>query len=174
MVASSRIEKAEAVVRELSEQGGRGKSFVADIAQAEEIPRLVEEFLHQFKTIDILVNSAGVYYPTVIGSLPEAEFDRMVAVNLKGLYYTIDAVAPIMMKRGSGKIINIASVAGIVGSKDFGLYCAVKAGVIALTKSLALQLAPFKVNINAVAPATRPHRSTSISAALRSTQIAAA
>lgn len=152
VVASRSREKADGVVREIAEQGGQSKSFVADIADVSEIKQLVQEFLDNFTTIDILVNSAGVFYPTVIGKVAEAEFDRMVDINLKGLFYTIDAVAPIMMQNSGGKIINIASIAGIVASKDFGLYCAVKAGVIALTKSFALQLAPFNVNVNAIAP----------------------
>jgi 3-oxoacyl-[acyl-carrier protein] reductase len=152
VVASRSVEKADRVVQEIGEQGGQSRSFVADIANVSEIERLVQEFLDDFTTIDILVNSAGVFYPTVIGKVAEAEFDRMVDINLKGLFYTIDAVAPNMMHNRGGKIINIASIAGIVASKDFGLYCAVKAGVIALTKSFALQLAPFNVNVNAVAP----------------------
>lgn len=152
VVASRSVEKADRVVQEIGEQGGQSRSFVADIANVSEIKRLVQEFLDNFTAIDILVNSAGVFYPTVIGKVAEAEFDRMVDINLKGLFYTIDAVAPNMMHNRGGKIINIASIAGIVASKDFGLYCAVKAGVIALTKSFALQLAPFNVNVNAVAP----------------------
>jgi 3-oxoacyl-[acyl-carrier protein] reductase len=152
VVASSSLAKAEEVVREIAEKGGQSKGYVADIADVSAIKRLFQEFLNDFTTIDILVNSAGVFYPTVIGRIAEAEFDRMVDINLKGLFYTIDTVAPIMMQNRSGKIINIASIAGIVTSKDYGLYCAVKAGVIALTKSFALQLAPFNVNVNSVAP----------------------
>jgi 3-oxoacyl-[acyl-carrier protein] reductase len=152
VVASRSKSKADEVTGKIQNQGGQATGFVADVAVVAEIKRLVGEFLDSFQTIDILVYSAGVFYPTVIGKVPEADFDRMVDINLKGLFYTVDAVAPIMMKNRAGKIINIASIAGIVASKDFGLYCAVKAGVIALTKSFALQLAPYEVNVNAIAP----------------------
>jgi 3-oxoacyl-[acyl-carrier protein] reductase len=152
VVASRNRNKADLVVGKIQKQGGEARSFVADIADVSAIKRLVQDFLDQFQTIDILVNSAGVFYPTIIGKVPEVDFDRMVDINLKGLFYTVDAIAPIMMKNRAGKIINIASIAGIVASRDYGLYCAVKAGVIALTKSFALQLAPYEVNVNAIAP----------------------
>jgi 3-oxoacyl-[acyl-carrier protein] reductase len=152
VVASRELEKAQQVVRKIEKNGGRAHAFIADISEISEIERLVREFLHVFESIDILVNSAGVFYPTEIGKVAEEEFDRMVGINLKGLFYTIDVVAPIMMEKRCGKIVNIASVAGIVASREYGLYCAVKAGVIALTKSFALQLAPFDVNVNAIAP----------------------
>jgi 3-oxoacyl-[acyl-carrier protein] reductase len=152
VVASRDLGKGQRVVSRIHELGGEAESFVADISEVTAIDRLVQEFLQRFRTIDILVNSAGVFYPTVIGEVSEEDFDRMVDINLKGLFYTIDGAAPTMMQQRAGKIVNIASIAGIVGSKEYGLYCAVKAGVIALTKSFALQLAPFEVNVNAIAP----------------------
>jgi 3-oxoacyl-[acyl-carrier protein] reductase len=152
VVASHELEKAQRVVRKIEGNGGRAHGFVADISRITEIEHLVREFLEVFETIDILVNSAGIFYPTVVGKVAEEEFDRMVDINLKGLFYTIDVVAPLMIEKRAGKIVNIASVAGIVASREYGLYCAVKAGVIALTKSFALQLAPYDVNVNAIAP----------------------
>jgi 3-oxoacyl-[acyl-carrier protein] reductase len=152
VVASREIEKAQQVARKIEKNGGRAQGFAANISRISEIERLVREFLDAFGNLDILVNSAGVFYPTEIGKVAEEEFDRMVEINLKGLFYTIDTVAPLMMEKRRGKIVNIASVAGIVASREYGLYCAVKAGVIALTKSFALQLAPFDVNVNAIAP----------------------
>jgi 3-oxoacyl-[acyl-carrier protein] reductase len=102
--------------------------------------------------IDVLVNSAGVFYPTRIGQTDEAMFDRMCDINLKGSFFMCNTVAPHMIERGSGKIINIGSTSGVVGRRDFIVYSATKAAVIHMTRALAVALAPHGVNVNVIAP----------------------
>jgi NAD(P)-dependent dehydrogenase (short-subunit alcohol dehydrogenase family) len=96
--------------------------------------------------------AAGVYLPTPLGQTTEAVFDQIVDINLKGTFFTIQAVARGMKQRGSGRIINIASAAAFRGSPQYPLYSAVKAGIVMLTRGLARDLAPHGVTINAIAP----------------------
>lgn len=152
VIASSNLNKAQAVVDEIIANGGQARAFVCDVSDPESIRETVANIITEFGTIDILVNSAGVYYPTILGKTSVKDFDVMINTNLKSVFFTIDAVAPILQQKESGKIINLSSVAAFVGSKNYGLYCAVKAAVSVLTKTFALQLAPFNINVNAIAP----------------------
>lgn len=152
VIASSSLAKASAVVQAIEKDGGKANAYVTDIRNVAASAKLIDQVVADLGEIDILVNCAGVFYPTILGSTSEEEFDRMSEINLKGLYFVTNAVAPRMRKRGRGKIVNIASVAAYVVSRDYGLYAAVKAGIVALTKAFALQLAPHGINVNAVAP----------------------
>ncbi|MBU3004254.1 SDR family NAD(P)-dependent oxidoreductase [Paraglaciecola arctica] len=152
VIASSDIEKSQRVVAEITAAGGTAHAFVCDVASPISLSKTVQEVLGVYGTVDILVNAAGVYFPTKIHETSESQFDQMVNTNFKSVFFAIDAIAPILKAKESGKIINFSSVAAVVGSKDYGLYCAVKAGVSALTKTFALQLAPFNINVNAIAP----------------------
>jgi 3-oxoacyl-[acyl-carrier protein] reductase len=165
VVASADRSKAQAVVDEISDRGGRAHAFTCNVASIEEIDTLITDVQKTLGGIDILVNCAGVFYPTGLGETSESDFDGMVGINLKGLFFMIDRVAPIMIEKQAGKIINLSSVAAYVGSAQYGLYSAVKAGVVALTKSFALQLAPHNINVNAVAPG---NTATPINADIRS------
>lgn len=152
VVASSDLRKAQAVADEITASGGVARPFVADIATADGATTLVREVEAAMGPIDMLVNSAGVYFPTRAGEATEEAFDRMVSINLKGTFFTLNAVAPGMKARGAGRIVNIASVAGIAPNPEYSLYAATKAGIIALTRAVALELAPYGVNVNAIAP----------------------
>jgi len=152
VLASSDIQKAQTVVDEITAEGGEAHAFTCDVANPQSLKNTVDQVVEVYGTIDILVNAAGVYYPTKLNETEESQFDRMVNTNFKSVYFAIDAVAPMFKAKESGKIINFSSVAAYVGSKDYGLYCAVKAGVTTLTKTFALQLAPFGINVNAIAP----------------------
>ena len=140
-VASSDKTKAQAVVDTISRDGGTARAFACNVGEVSEIEALVADVLGAFGRIDILVNSAGVFYPTPIGQTDEAMFDRMC-----------DAVAPHMIARGSGKIVNISSTAGVIGRRDYVVYCATKAGVIQMGKAMAVALAPHGINVNTIAP----------------------
>jgi len=152
VLASSSLAKANAVVQEIEKEGGKATAYVTDIRKVAASAKLIDQIVADLGDIDILVNCAGVFYPTILGSTSEEAFDRMSEINLKGLYFVTNAIAPQMRKRGRGKIVNVASVAAYTVSRDYGLYAAVKAGIVALTKAFALQLAPYGINVNAVAP----------------------
>jgi NAD(P)-dependent dehydrogenase (short-subunit alcohol dehydrogenase family) len=152
IVASSDRAKAQQVVNEIQAANGVARAFVADISSAQGATTLVREVEAELGPIDMLVNSAGVYFPTRAGEATEDAFDRMVSVNLKGSFFTLNAVAPGMKSRGAGRIVNIASVAGIAPNPEYSLYAATKAGIIALTRAVALELAPYGINVNAIAP----------------------
>ncbi|MBY8825579.1 SDR family NAD(P)-dependent oxidoreductase [Sphingomonas colocasiae] len=149
VVASHDIGRAEAVAESIGE---RAAAFVADVRDPDSIGLLVSEVEAQLGPIDILVNSAGVYFPTPADGTPSADAARMIDINLKGAWTCISAVAPGMKARRRGRIVNMASVAGVMGVGGFALYSATKAGIVMMTRSLARELAPFDINVNAVAP----------------------
>jgi 3-oxoacyl-[acyl-carrier protein] reductase len=152
VVASSDKAKAQAVVDAISDAGGRTGAFVCNVSVLAEIEKLVADVIAAFGQIDILVNAAGVFYPTPIGKTDEVMFDRMCDINLRGCFFVCNAVAPHMIARGAGKIVNISSTAGIIGRRDYAVYCATKAGVIQMGKAMAVALAPHGINVNTIAP----------------------
>lgn len=147
VVASSGIDKAEAVAKPIG-----GKAYVCDVRDADAVAKLVARVEADLGPVDILINSAGVFYPTPAGDSVAADIDRMVDINLKGTFHTLNAVAPGMKARKRGHVVNIASCAGIVGVVPFSLYSATKAAVIMLTKVSGRELASFNVHVNAIAP----------------------
>lgn len=152
VLASSSMTKAQAVVEHIRGKGGIAEAFVADVADVAQVTRLERDVDSKLGPIDILVNSAGVYYATPVGSTDESAYDRMMDINLKGTWNTINVVAPGMKARKNGKIINISSVAGVMGIGTNAVYCASKAGVIMMTRALANELAPHGVNVNCISP----------------------
>ena len=151
-VASNDRSRAQAVAAEIGKVAGSVEAFAADVSQWSKAERLIADVNAAFGGIDILVTSAGVFYPTPIGNSSQKETEHMIAVNLVGTYASINAVVPIMKAKGAGKIVAISSIAGLAGIGTFGTYCATKAGIIGLVKTLAIELAPFGININALAP----------------------
>jgi len=128
-------------------------SVQTDVKKRDEISKLVEFTMRDFGQIDILVNNAGIMYPTQVEDISEEEWDEVLDVNLRGVFFCSQAVTPLMKKRRQGKILNIASLAGKVGGIAAGAhYSASKAGVICLTKTFARELAPFGVTVNGIAP----------------------
>ena len=147
-------ENARHVVHEITENGGQASSVKTDVSKGGEVQAAVDRVLETWGTIDILVNNAGICPVKAIEEITEGEWDKVLAVNLKGVFLFSQAVLPIMKRQQSGSIINIASVAGRVGGIASGVhYSASKAGVISLTKSFARALAPYQINVNAIAPA---------------------
>jgi NAD(P)-dependent dehydrogenase (short-subunit alcohol dehydrogenase family) len=125
----------------------------ADVKKGGDIHELVESTMRDFGHIDILVNNAGIMYPTGIDDISEEQWDEVLDVNLRGVFFCSQAVSPFMRERRQGGILNIASVAGKVGGVASGAHYSVsKAGVICLTKMFAKVLAPFGVRVNAIAP----------------------
>jgi NAD(P)-dependent dehydrogenase (short-subunit alcohol dehydrogenase family) len=152
VVASADISKAERVVGRISEANGIAKPFVADVSKVVEIKAMVAAVIAGFSDVDILANCAGIVGGTPAGETEEAAYDRVMDVNLKGTFFCINEVAPLMMARGSGHIVNISGIGGLTGSAGGAAYCASKAGVISMTKSLACELAPHGIHVNAIAP----------------------
>jgi NAD(P)-dependent dehydrogenase (short-subunit alcohol dehydrogenase family) len=125
-----------------------------DISQWRDVEGMVEQVLTRFSRIDILVNNAGIlgsYLPVM--EYPEEEWDRVVAINLKGTFLCCKAVLPIMKAQSYGKVVSLASVAGKDGNANMAAYAATKAAIICLTKTLGKEMAPYNVHVNCVTPA---------------------
>lgn len=156
IVINYRSEKDEVNAYELSEEIGKlGVNTLivkANVADFEEAKNLVEKAKEKFGKVDILVNNAGITKDNLILRMNESDFDSVINVNLKGSFNCSKAVIPIMLKQKHGKIINMASVVGVIGNPGQVNYCASKAGVIGMTKSLAKELGGKNINVNAIAP----------------------
>lgn len=150
----------DATVRFLRDAGAQAEGFCVDVGSREETHELVDQIIAKLDRIDILVNNAGVTHYAPFDELSDQHWDRVLAVNLKGVFYCSQAVAPHMKRARSGKIVNISSVAGTGASSSAtggspagsSAYAASKAGVIQLTKTLAREMGPYGVNVNAIAP----------------------
>ena len=126
-----------------------------DVARFEDCTRLVEETLRRFGRVDVLVNNAAVFAtlrPTPLEKIPEAEWDRVMAVNVKGIWNCVRAVAPAMRAQGGGRIVNVASAIAHKGTAGLLHYVTSKGAVIAMTRALARELGPDRIAVNAVAP----------------------
>jgi 3-oxoacyl-[acyl-carrier protein] reductase len=130
-------------------------SFKADVSRVAEIENMVRQVVDKFGTVDVLVNNAGILHATQIEDITEEEWDRMMAVNLKSVFFASQQVLPYMKKKRWGRIINMSSLAGRMGGYGNGVgYAATKAGIIGLSMSMARRVAPFNVTVNAIAPGT--------------------
>lgn len=145
-------EKAEEVLEEIKLLGGRGTLYQADVSNFTEVKTMFEFVVDEFKSIDILVNNAGITRDNLIIKMSEDDFDRVIATNLKGCFHCLKVASRYMLKQQSGSMINIASISGINGNAGQVNYSAAKAGVIAMTKTLAKELGSRGIRVNAVAP----------------------
>lgn len=145
-------EAADALARSINEAGGRALAICADVANSGEVAKMVGEAAERFGRIDILVNNAGVVRDALVQNMAEEDWDQVIDTNLKGVFICSKAVLKIMRKQRWGRIINISSVVGQKGRRGQANYAAAKAGVIAFSKSLALELAPWQVTVNVVVP----------------------
>ena len=143
---------ADGVVNRITNNGGQALAVKADVSHSSEAHRLIQATLEHFKRIDILVCSAGIWEGALVESMTDEMWDRTIDVNLKGTWSVCKAVAPVMKQQGRGKIVIVSSTAGQRGEAGYSNYAASKGGQIALVKSLAVELAPWKINVNAVAP----------------------
>lgn len=144
---------AEAVAAEVRGIGRRALAVRVDVTSADDVQRAVDEVQGRLGRADILVNSAGVLGPFLpVWETPVESWDRLIAVHLRGTFLCCRAVVPGMIAQRWGRIVNLASIAGKEGFALDAAYCAAKAGVIAFTKSLAKEVAPHNIRVNAVAP----------------------
>ena len=137
---------------DLQRLGGGAIGIQADVAKLPEVEAMFARVSKTFGRLDILVNNAGIYPSAGIFDLTESLWDAVFAVNLKGVFFCAQQAARLMLRHGGGRIINVASTAAFTGSPVGAHYHATKAGVVSVTKSLALALAPHRVAVNAVAP----------------------
>lgn len=152
VVANRREDKGQNTVDEIKKQGGEAMFIKTDVSNWDDVSNMVERVVQSYGEIDILVNNAGVLRMGPLTEVNEDDWNYVLNINLKGVFYTMKKIIPLMIKQGKGKIINIASIAGLVGFEQIGPYCASKGGVIALTREAALEYAKNKININCIAP----------------------
>lgn len=141
-----------AATAEIMEMGRRAVSIHLDVLNSESVERAVKRALDEMGKIDVLVNNAGVNVRKTVVELAEEEWDRVLDTNLKGYFLVGRAVGRHMISRGSGKVINVASILGAVGLPNQVAYASSKGGVIQMTKVMALEWAPYHINVNAIAP----------------------
>ena len=137
---------------ELESSGVRVVALVVDVTSSAQVEDMVNKVLDKLGKVDILVNNAGITRDSLIMRMKEADWDAVLAVNLKGVFNCLKAVTRPMLKQRYGRIINIASIIGVIGNAGQANYAASKAGIIGLTKSAAKELASRGINVNAVAP----------------------
>lgn len=145
-------EAAEQVVKEIKDAGGQAVPYQCNVNDFTAVKDMVDYIAKEFGSIDIIVNNAGITKDNLLLRMSETEFDDVIDVNLKGTFNVCKHAVRYMLKKRQGRIINVASVVGIIGNTGQANYCASKAGIIGLTKSIAREVAAKGVTVNAVAP----------------------
>jgi len=141
------------VAKEIESAGSEALAVRCDVANREQVENMVLMGLGRFGRVDVLVNNAGIYPPRPFAEMTERDWDRVMGVNLKGVFNSTKAVLPNMVKRRYGKIISLSSIAGtVVGFHNLVHYSASKAAIVGFTRSLAIEVAQYGINVNAIAP----------------------
>jgi NAD(P)-dependent dehydrogenase (short-subunit alcohol dehydrogenase family) len=153
VVSSRKLEGVQAVADEIKAAGGEALALRAHVGRSDDVAALVTQTVETFGRLDVAVNNAGTnpHFGPLLAA-DEGQVDKTLDINLKGVFRGCKAVAPQMEKQGGGKIINIASVAGLRPGSGMGVYSISKAGVIMLTQVLAVELGPANIQVNAIAP----------------------
>lgn len=149
---STRKDAAEEVLRKVKSTGKKSMAIQADVSNFQEAQQVVQQVLQEFGHLEILVNNAGINRDAVVWKMTEEEWDAVIGTDLKGCFNYTRAVAPLFKEKQGGRIVNIVSINALRGKFGQANYSAAKAGVIALTKSVAREMGKFGVTVNAVAP----------------------
>ncbi|WP_054711377.1 SDR family NAD(P)-dependent oxidoreductase [Bacillus sp. JCM 19041] len=152
IVTDVNMENAEETVSMLKEAGGEAMAVYCDVTKLESVQDAVKEALARFNTIDILVNNAGWDKIEPFLKSEPSTWKTIIDINLMGQIHTCKEILPVMVENGYGKVVNIASDSGRVGSSGEAVYSAAKGGIITLTKTLAREMARHKINVNCIAP----------------------
>jgi 3-oxoacyl-[acyl-carrier protein] reductase len=142
----------EQTLKDVEAKGAQGKIYYFNVADFQEVQSQMDGLLKEWGRIDVLINNAGITRDTLLMRMKEEDWDRVIAVNLKGVFNCTQAVIRSMVKNKSGKIVNVASVVGVTGNPGQTNYAASKAGIIGFTKSVAKEVASRGIQVNAVAP----------------------
>jgi 3-oxoacyl-[acyl-carrier protein] reductase len=173
VVCSRRPAALKPVADEVRAAGRRALAVECDVSDARQVDDVVAQTLGAFGRIDLLVNNAGITRDGLLIRMKDADWDEVMGVNLRGAFQAMRAVARVMMRQRSGRIVNIASTAGAMGTPGQANYSAAKAGLIGLTKSAARELAHWGILVNAVAPGLiETDMSDALSAGVRETYVA--
>jgi len=152
VISDINLEKASQTSKEIEGLGVKSLAVELNVVDFQKVEETLNKILDKFAKVDILVNNAGITKDNLMLRMSDADWDAVLNVNLKGTFNCIKAVSRVMMKQRRGKIVNIASIIGIIGNAGQANYSASKAGIIALTKTTAKEFASRNININAVAP----------------------
>lgn len=152
VIPDIKLHRAAAVAGEVESLGRQALAKQVDVAVSAQVDGLVEETVGRFGKVDILVNNAGIGLVRPFYEQTDEEWDRVIKIHLYGCFYFSRAVSKHMIERKEGKILNIASISGVIGSMGRGAYGAAKGGIITLTKVMAVDLAKHGINVNAIAP----------------------
>lgn len=144
--------EAEEVSKEIEAHGGQALTFGGDVSKEEDVELMIKTAVDAWGTVDVLINNAGITRDGLLMRMKKSQWQEVIDLNLTGVFLCTQAAAKLMMKKRQGRIINIASVVGLVGNVGQANYSAAKAGVIGFTKSVAKEYASRNVNVNAVAP----------------------
>jgi 2-deoxy-D-gluconate 3-dehydrogenase len=151
-IVSRHLEEAEKAATDMRQFGVQAIGVCCDVTSVKQIDEMAEKVITRYGKIDILLNNAGMNIRKPIVDVQEEDWDRVIDTNLKGIFFVAQRVAKEMIQRKSGKVINIGSVCSSVGIRQLGVYGASKGGVAMLTKVMALEWAPYNIQVNGIAP----------------------
>lgn len=152
VLCDNKEDRIKKVKDEISEAGGKAVACRVDVTDYKMIEKLVNFVVEKLGRIDVVVNSAGICKLMPIDEMPIETVDALIDINLKGIIYMSKALTPILKKQKSGKIINMSSIAGRICNSGSNVYATTKAGIMAITSSMARELAPYNINVNSVLP----------------------
>ena len=153
-VADVDAERARATGEDIRRAGGEAREVAGDVSRPDDVQRMLAETLRAFGRVDVLVNNAGFGFAATVEDTSEEDWDRIMAVNVKGVFLGCKYAVPLMRKQGGGVIVNTASVVSVVGIRNRAAYCASKGAVASLTKAMAIDHAQDGIRVNCIAPGT--------------------